>query len=133
VANATWNARPEHDSRITNIHSLSSVPATAAWNSPKSTSASARLAGGEPGGADAALAAVGLAGGDFTLQARDQEILVRPGLRAGPLGEPGHRLAQGGGFQRPGQERDLAGQVAGRRLGGHQAAPPSALMPSTAS
>src|SRR5215831_13976341 len=25
VANATWNARPEHDSRITNIHSLISA------------------------------------------------------------------------------------------------------------
>ena len=41
VANATWKARPEHDSRITNIHSLISTPAITAWNSPKSTSASA--------------------------------------------------------------------------------------------
>jgi len=41
VANATWNARSEHDSRITNIHSLTSTPAITAWNSPKSTSASA--------------------------------------------------------------------------------------------
>ena len=28
VANATWNARPEHDSRSTNIHSLIIIPAT---------------------------------------------------------------------------------------------------------
>ena len=35
VANATWNARPEHDSRVTNIHSFSKIPATCAWNSPK--------------------------------------------------------------------------------------------------
>jgi hypothetical protein len=28
VQNATWNARPECDSRITNIHSFNSVPAT---------------------------------------------------------------------------------------------------------
>ncbi len=41
MANATWNARPEHDSRITNSHSFSSTPAITAWNSPKSTSASA--------------------------------------------------------------------------------------------
>jgi hypothetical protein len=48
------------------------------------------LAGGEPGSADPALAAVGLTGGDLALQARDEELLVRPGLRAGPLREPGH-------------------------------------------
>jgi len=41
VANATWNARPEHDSRSTNSHSFTSTPAIMAWNSPKSTSASA--------------------------------------------------------------------------------------------
>ena len=48
-----------------------------------------RLAGREPGGADPALAAVGLAGGDLALQAGDQELLMGPGLGAGPLGEPG--------------------------------------------
>ena len=47
-----------------------------------------RFAGREPGGADAALAAVGLAGGDFTLQAGGQELLVRPGLGLGPLRQP---------------------------------------------
>ena len=65
------------------------------------------LAGREPGGPDAALAAVGLPGGDLALQAGDQELLVRPGLGAGPFGQPGHRLAQRGRLQRPGQERDL--------------------------
>ncbi len=68
------------------------------------------LAGGEPGGADAALAAVGLPGGDLALQAGDQELLVGPGLGPGPLGQPRHRLPQRGCLQRPGQERDL-GQV----------------------
>ena len=74
-----------------------------------------RLAGREPGGADAAFAAVGLAGGDLALQAGDQELLMGPGLGAGPLGQPGHRLAQGRRLQRPGQERDLGGQVPARR------------------
>jgi hypothetical protein len=93
-----------------------------------------RLAGREPGGADPALAAVGLPGGDLALQAGHQELLVRPGLGAGPLGQPGHRVAQGGGFQRPGQERDFGGQVPGRHpRRGHHAAPPSAPVPSTAS
>ena len=63
------------------------------------------------GDPDPALAAVGLPCGDFPLQAGDQELLVGPGLRPGPLGEPGHGLAQGRGFQRPGQERDLGGLV----------------------
>jgi len=34
------------------------------------------LAGGEAGGADAALPAVGFAGGDLALQAGDQELLM---------------------------------------------------------
>ena len=84
------------------------------------------LAGREPGGPDAALAAVGLAGGDLPLQAGDQELLMGPGLGAGPLGQPGDRLAQRRGLQRPGQERDLRGGVPGGRLrGGHHATPPS--------
>src|SRR3954469_20950494 len=37
------------------------------------------LACREPGGADAALAAVRFAGGDLPLQASDQELLVAPG------------------------------------------------------
>jgi hypothetical protein len=51
------------------------------------------FAGREAGGADAALAAVGFAGGDLALQAGDEELFVAPGLGAGALGEPGHRLA----------------------------------------
>ena len=47
------------------------------------------LAGWEAGGPDTSLAAVGLAGGDFALQAGDQELLVRPGLLTGPFGQPG--------------------------------------------
>ena len=62
-----------------------------------------RLAGGEPGRADAALAAVGLPGGDLALQAGGQELLVGPGLGAGPFGEPVDRIAQRRRFQRPGQ------------------------------
>ena len=77
------------------------------------------LAGREPGGADAALAAVGLPGGDLALQAGGQELLVGPGLGAGPLGQPGHRLAQGRRLQRPGQERELAVRSA-RRCGGRR-------------
>ena len=96
------------------------------------------LAGGEPGGADAALAAVGFAGGDLALQAGDQELLMGPGLAPGPVGQPGHRLAQGGGLQRPGQERDLGGQVPRGRAGGaaaagHHATPPSTSRPRAVS
>jgi hypothetical protein len=54
------------------------------------------LAGREPGGADPALTAVGLPGGDLALQARGQELLVGPGLGPGPVGQPRDRLAQGG-------------------------------------
>ena len=72
-----------------------------------------RLAGGEPGGADAAFAAVGLAGGDFALQAGGQEFLVAPALRPGPLGESAGCLTQARCLQRPGEEGDLGGEVAG--------------------
>src|ERR671912_802951 len=67
------------------------------------------LAGREAGGPDAALAAVGLAGGDLALQAGDQELLVRPGLRPGSFSEPCDRLTQRRCLQRAGQERDLGG------------------------
>jgi hypothetical protein len=46
------------------------------------------LAGRKPGLSDAALAAVGLAGGDLALQAGGQELLVGPALGAGPFGQP---------------------------------------------
>ena len=61
-----------------------------------------RLAGREPGGADAALAAVGLAGGDLALQAGGQELLVGPGLGAGPLGQPGAPTRAASGPSAPG-------------------------------
>ena len=82
------------------------------------------LAGGEPGGPDAALPAVGLPGGHLALQAGGQELLVAPGLGPGPLGQPGHRVAQRRGLQRPGQVGELGGQVpaARRSRGGHHAA-----------
>ena len=82
-----------------------------------------RLAGREPGGPDAALAAVGLAGGDLALQAGGQELLMGPGLVAGPLGQPVDRLAQRGRLQRAGQVRQLGADVrpGAVLLGGHQA------------
>ena len=86
-----------------------------AWSKSNSSS---DLAGREPGGADAALTAVGLPGGDLALQAGDQELLVGPGLGPGPFGQPGHRLAQRGRLQRPGQERDLAQVTSAGRLVG---------------
>jgi hypothetical protein len=89
------------------------------------------LAGGEPGGADAALAAVGLAGGDLALQAGGQELLMRPVLRAGALGQPEDRVSQGRGFEGAGQERQLPGQIP-RRLGGRHHAAPS-VRPKAAS
>jgi hypothetical protein len=70
------------------------------------------LAAWEPRGPDPALPAVGLPGGDLPLQAGDEELLVRPGIGASPLREPGYRLPQRRRLQRPGQERDLGCQVA---------------------
>ena len=46
------------------------------------------LAAREAGGADPTFAAEGVAGGDLTLQAGDQILLMPPGLGAGPLGVP---------------------------------------------
>jgi hypothetical protein len=93
------------------------------------------LAGREAGGADPALPAVGFAGGDLALQTGDEEFLVRPGLRTGPLGQPGDRVAQRRRLQCPGQEHDLGGHIArhrgGRSRRGHHATPPST--PSAAS
>jgi hypothetical protein len=54
------------------------------------------LAGGEPGGPDAELTAVGLAGGDLPLEAGGEELLMRPALGSGPLREPVDGLASEG-------------------------------------
>ena len=56
-----------------------------------------RLAGREAGGADAALAAVGFAGGDLALQAGGQELLVGPALGPGPFGQPRDRGSRSDG------------------------------------
>ena len=80
------------------------------------------LAGGEAGGADAQLAAVGGTGGDLTLETGGEELLMAPAVSTGPFGEPldggGHR----GCFQRPAQVADIAGWLL-RRGGSHQRSP----------
>ena len=71
------------------------------------------------------VAAVVLPGGDLALQARGQELLVRPVLRPGPVGQPVDRVPQRRRLERPGQESDLAqGVPAGGGGGGHQATVP---------
>lgn len=75
------------------------------------------LAGGKPGGADATFAAVGLAVGDLALQARSQELFVGPGRLTGALGPARDLLAQRGGFQGAGQERQLRADLSGGALG----------------
>jgi hypothetical protein len=75
-----------------------------------------RLAGREPGRADAALAAVGLPRGDLPLQARDEELLMRPGLGAGAGRVPAAlqhrpgRTAPRPGRTRPGSHAATADQ-----------------------
>ena len=56
-----------------------------AWSKSNSSN---DLAAGEPGGPDPSFAAVRVSGSDLTLQAGDQELLMRPRLGPGPLGEP---------------------------------------------
>jgi hypothetical protein len=92
------------------------------------------FAGWESGGPDPAFAAVGFSCGDLALQAGDEELLMRPGLRPGSLGQSGDGVAHRRCLQRSGQERDFCGQVPGRclaRRGGHQAT--SSLRPKNAS
>jgi len=90
------------------------------------------LAGWEAGGADAALAAVRLAGGDLALQAGDEELQVGPRLGNSAFGESLDAVAQGRCLERSGEVGDLAGQVAGRLgragAGSHHATPPSAAL-----
>ena len=66
-----------------------------------------RLAGGEPGGLDPALAAVAVAGGDLGAEQDLGEPLIAPGLLAGPVGERRQRPGGGGRFQRAEQVREL--------------------------
>ena len=68
-----------------------------------------RLAGGEPRGADPALAAVRLAGGDLGGEQRLGELLIAPLLRAGALGELRQRPGRGGRFQLAEQVGQLGG------------------------
>ena len=56
-----------------------------------------RLAGGEPGGLDPALAAVALAGGDLGAQQDLGEPFIAPGLLPGPVGQ---RRERAGGRRR---------------------------------
>ena len=78
-----------------------------------------RLAGREPGGADAALTAVGLPGGDLALQAGDQELLVRPGLGAGPARRAASTASRSvGAFSARVRKADLGGQITVGRGGG---------------
>ena len=72
-----------------------------------------RLAGGEAGGLDPALAAVAVARGDLGGQQRLREALIAPVLLARPLGEPGQRARRGRRLQRPEQVRQF------RRRAGH--------------
>ena len=67
------------------------------------------------------LTAAAVAGRDFASQTRDEELLVRPGLRPGPFDESRRGVAQRRSLQRPSQECEFAAQVAcrpPRRLGG---------------
>ena len=66
-----------------------------------------RLAGRESRRSYAGFAAMGLAGGDFALQPRDEEFLMRPGLGPGAFGEAIDGLTQRRCFQRSGEKRDL--------------------------
>ena len=66
-----------------------------------------RLAGGEPGGLDPALAAVGVAGGDLGAEQHLGEPLIAPGLLAGPVSQRRQRPGGGGCFQRAEQVREL--------------------------
>ncbi|CFE41752.1 Uncharacterised protein [Mycobacterium tuberculosis] len=86
-----------------------------------------RLARWEAGGPDASFAAVGFAGRHLALQTRCEELLIAPSLGAGAVSELLDGPAQGGGFQRPGQIRQLGGHIAavGSGLGCHQATGPS--------
>jgi hypothetical protein len=67
------------------------------------------FAGREAGGADPGVAAVGLAGGDLSLKAGGQELLVAPRLVSRPGGEAFDAGEQGRVFQLPAQVGEVAG------------------------
>jgi hypothetical protein len=82
------------------------------------------LAGREPGGADAALAAVVLAGGDLAFEAGSEELLMGPALVPGLGREPVDRRRQRRGLECPAQERQVRrGLAGGAAAGGHHATP----------
>jgi hypothetical protein len=70
-----------------------------------------RLAGGEPRGLDAALAAVRFARAVLGRQQRFSEAFIAPVLGAGALGEFGQRPCGGRRFERPEQMCELAAGV----------------------
>ncbi len=76
------------------------------------------LVGRETGGPDAGLAAVGGSGGDLSVQAGGQKLLVAPILLPGPRGQTLHPAEQGGRLQLAAQPRQV--------LGGRHATTPSA-------
>ena len=76
------------------------------------------LTGRKPGGFDTQLPAVGLAGGDFPLEAGSEELFVGPFLGAGPFGEPLERSCHRWGFQRSTQIGHIGGGFRGL---GHEA------------
>ncbi len=75
----------------------------------------------EPGGFDAALAAVVLAGGDFAFEAGGQEFLMGPAFGAGPFPEPADRSRQRRGSHGPAQVGEIG--VGLGRGAGHHATP----------
>ncbi len=79
------------------------------------------LAGREPRRLDAPLAAVVLAGGDLTLQAGGEELLVGPGLGSCPFGEPVDRSRQRRCLERAAQIGEITGGLGGGL--GHHATP----------
>ena len=62
------------------------------------------LAGREPGGPDAVLAAVVLAGGDLTFETGGEELLMGPALGAGPLGRAGGSTRPATALSTPGTD-----------------------------
>ena len=92
-----------------------------------------RLARRKAGGPDTAFATVGFAGRHFTLQTCREELLVAPGLGAGPLSEALDGLTQGRRFQCPGQICQLSGHVPAAGGGLGAITPPARRRPNRVS